>query len=657
MRTQALAIAMLWIAFTLVPGQLDAENTSLPVRQTFQVSGDHFALDGKPFQIISGAIHYARVPRAYWRDRLRKARAMGLNTVETYVFWNEHESSPGQFDFSGRRDVAEFVREAQQEGLYVILRPGPYVCAEWEFGGFPAWLLREPGMVLRSSNPAYIAAAGSWLKRLGQELAPLQIGNGGPIIAVQVENEYGAFGSDPAYLEQVHHLLLSSGFDRAMLYTADQPSSLAQGSLPELPAAVDFGRGDAQSAFSLLEKARPAGPRMCAEYWDGWFDHWGEKHHLTDAKQEAAELRWMLEKGYSVNLYMFHGGTNFGWMNGANSNGKDYQPDTTSYDYDAPVSESGELTPKFLLFRDVITRATGKMPPPPPAALPVQVLPPIPLTQAAPLWDSLPKPIFSQQLLTMEAVGQNYGYILYRTSIAHAVKGDLKLEELHSYAQVYLDGVLAGHLDRRLDHSVLPLDVSHENTRLDILVEDTGRVNFGHQIQHEQVGITQQVTLGGKPITGWSIYSLPMQDVDALDYKSRQCTGACFYRATFQVEQAADTFLDTRPLVKGEVWLNGQPLGRFWNIGPQFTLYVPGPWLKKGRNEIVAFDLAGVSGRQLPFLTHPLLDSPLHTYEGRLRAFRTLIVYSILMLCALIVSIAMMKMMRRTMPNSGNARL
>jgi beta-galactosidase len=639
---------MLSIALTLSPRPLQAENARPPVGHAFQVNGDHFELDGKPFQIISGSMEYSRVPRAYWRDRLRKARAMGLNTVEIYVFWNEHENSPGQFDFSGQRDVAEFIREAQLEGLFTILRPGPYVCAEWELGGFPAWLLRNPEMVFRSSAPAYIAAAGSWLKRLGQELAPLQIGNGGPIIAVQVENEYGSFGSDRAYLVQIRDLLLSSGFDRAMLYTADEPSSLDKGSLPELPAAVDFGGGDAKSAFSLLEKARPAGPRMCAEYWDGWFDHWGEKHHVMDAKQEAVELQWMLGKGYSVNLYMFHGGTSFGWMNGANSNGRDYQPDTTSYDYDAPVSESGELTPKFFLFRDVIRRATGKTPPPPPAPIPVQALSPIHLTQTATLWESLPKPVFSQQPLTMESVGQNYGYILYRTSIAHALKGDLKLEDLHSYAQVYLDGVLAGHLDRHLDQSILPLDIRHDGARLDILVEDTGRVSFGHQIQHEQAGITERVTLGGKAITGWSIYSLPMRDADALDYKSSECTGACFYRATFQVDQPADTFLDTRPLVKGDVWLNGQPLGRFWNIGPQFTLYVPGPLLKKGANEIAVFDLEGASDRHLSFLTHPLLDSPLHIFERRLRPFHTLIIYFILALVALIASIAAMKIKRRS---------
>jgi beta-galactosidase len=608
MRLRTLLFVTLSLLFTTIAAVPSQAQPS--AAHTFKANADHFELDGKPFQIISGAIHYPRVPRAYWRDRLQKARAMGLNTVETYVFWNEHETSPGQFDFSGQKDVAEFIREAQQEGLYVILRPGPYVCAEWEFGGYPAWLLRDPSMVVRTSNPAFIAAASRWLHRLGEELAPLQIGNDGPIIAVQVENEYGSFGSDHAYMEQIHHLLIDSGFDRAMLYTADGASVLDKGSLPELPAVINFGTGDAKTDFAILAKARPNGPRMCGEYWDGWFDHWGAKHQVTNAKEESNELQWMLEQGYSVNLYMFHGGTSFGWMNGANSNGKNYEPDTTSYDYDAPVSESGELKPKFFLFRDVITHITGKTPPAAPDALPARALPSVSLSAGASIWDNLPKPIVSEQILSMEDVGQSYGYILYRSSIENAQRGDLHLEDLHSYAQIYLDGVLVGVLDRRLDQSTLLIDVKHDKTRLDVLVENTGRVNFGHQIQKERAGITSQVTLAGKAITGWSIYPLPMQDVDSLDYKASQCTGACFYRGTFQVDEPADSFLDTRSLTKGEVWLNGQPLGRVWNVGPQATLFVPAPWLKKGNNEIVVFDLKGTNGSTVPLLAKSILDGP-----------------------------------------------
>lgn len=605
-------IAGLWAAMTLLQPavMLNGQETAAHTAHILRANGDHFELDGKPFQIISGEIHYERVPRAYWRDRLRKARAMGLNTVATYVFWNFHEPAPGVFDFSGQRDVAEFVREAQQEGLWVILRPGPYSCAEWEFGGFPSWLLKEPGMVVRSSNPLFMAAATRWMHRLGQELAPLQSAYGGPIIAVQVENEYATFGTDSLYMHEVKQLLLDSGFNKAMLYTTDGAPHVANSLLAELPAAINFGPNTStpEQAFGYLAKARPNGPKMCGEFWVGWFDTWGEKHHTggSDAAA-AADLKWMLERGYSVNLYMFHGGTSFGWMNGADMDEGKYKPDVTSYDDGAPVSESGELRPKYFLFRDAIREATGKTPPAPPAPLPVKALPPVKLERAVSIWNTLPKPIESRNVLSMEDVGQSYGYILYRTTIKHAQSAALKIDEVHSYAQVYLDGVPAGMLDRRLDQSTLPIHTTHDNTRLDILVENTGRVNYGRGLNGERAGITHRVMLGDATLTGWKIYPLPMQEVGSYRYAAGACSGPCFYRASFEVDELTDTFVDTRALGKGEVWINGQPLGRFWKIGPQGTLYLPAPWLKKGRNEIVVFDLNGQTGRTVPFLAKAIL--------------------------------------------------
>ncbi len=587
----------------LIAARLSAQDPKI-----LRPQGDHFELNGKPFQIISGAIHSARVPRAYWRDRLRKARAMGLNTVETYVFWNVYEMTPGNFDFSGQNDIAEFIREAQQEGLYVILRPGPYACAEWDFGGLPAWLLHDPKIEVRSSDPAFMAAAARWLHRLGKELAPLLSGNGGPIIAVQVENEYGSFGADHAYMEQIHHLLLDSGFKKAMLYTADGADELENGSLPELPAAINFGGGDARHEFATFEKKRPNAPKMCGEYWDGWFDHWGAHHHTTDGKKEADELKWMLQQGYSVNLYMFHGGTSFGWMNGANIDGGKYEPDVTSYDYDVPVTESGELRPKYFLFRDVIREVTGVNPPDPPAPIVPRAPAPIHFAGAASLWNTLPTPIHSEQTQTMEQAGQNYGYILYRTRLSATPSGALKIDEVRSYAQVYLDGALQGTIDRRLNQSTVELHGGRAGSQLDILVENTGRVNFGRQFPHERAGITRQVTLAGTPLTGWEIYPLPMQDLKAQTFKSASCDGPCFYRGTFHVGQPADTFVDTRSLAKGAVFVNGRPLGRFWNIGPQGTLYLPGPWLKPGDNQIVLFDLDGHTTPTVPFLDHAELD-------------------------------------------------
>lgn len=576
---------------------------------TFKAENGQFTLDGKPFQVISGEMHYARIPRPYWRDRLKMAKAMGLNTITTYVFWNVHEPRPGEYDFSGNNDVAEFIREAQEAGLYVILRPGPYACAEWEFGGYPAWLLKDHDIVVRSSDPKFIDPAQRWFARLGKELAPLQIGNGGPIILVQVENEYGSFDKDHAYMEQIHHMLVDAGFTKSQLYTADGPEQTPNGSLPELPAAINFGPGESQKGFATLKKLRPDGPFMNSEYWDGWFDHWGTKHASTDAKQQAADLDWTLRQGYSISLYMFHGGTSFGWMNGANSNGKNYEPDVTSYDYDSPLDESGRPTPKYFLFRDTIAKATGITPPPVPPVPPAITVAPFTPTQSASLWNNLPAPVHSEQPLSMEDIDQAYGYILYRTTLTSPVKGDLTLDQLHDYTRIYIDGKLAGTLDRRLNESTLPLNITTQNARLDILVENTGRVNYTTVLRGERKGITKQVTLAGKPVTGWDIYSLPMLAPHKLSYSSEACSGPCFYRVTFQVEKPADTFLDTSAFSKGEVWLNGQALGRQWHIGPQKALYVPGPWLQTGENEVVVFDLDGAPGRSLQGLNHPVLDA------------------------------------------------
>ncbi len=590
------------------PGAHAAPSTEA-VPQTFRVENGQFLLDGKPFQIISGEIHYARVPRAYWRTRLRMAKAMGLNTVTTYVFWNEHEPQPGLYDFSGPHDVAEFIREAQEAGLYVILRPGPYSCAEWEWGGYPAWLLKQHDIVVRSNDPRFMTPARRWIMRLGKELAPLQVGNGGPILAVQVENEYGSFGKDHSYMEQVHQALIDAGFNKALLYTDDGPEELADGSLPGLPAVINFGPGRAKDGFALLRRFRPEGPFMAGEYWGGWFDHWGEKHHTTNAPMQGEELDWILRQGYSVSLYMFHGGTSFGWMNGANSDGRNYQPDVTSYDYDAPLDESGHPTQKFFLFRQVITKVTGVTPPPAPAVDPTIAVPAFRLDDSRSLWESLPQPVKSEHLLTMEDLNQAYGYILYRTVIPGPAHGTLVLDQLHDYAEVYANGALIGTLDRRLARDRLDVDLKESNTRLDILVENSGRINFTAVMRGERKGITRQVTLNGKALTNWKIYSLPMEELQASSFTSEACVGPCFYRGSFALDEIGDTFLYTGNFTKGFVWVNGHPLGRIWNIGPQKTLYLPGAWLNRGRNQVIVLDLQGTAGKTLEGRTIPDLDN------------------------------------------------
>lgn len=578
---------------------------------TFAVSGGQFTLDGKPFRVISGEMHYPRIPREYWHARLKMARAMGLNAITTYVFWNEHEPTPGVYDFTGNNDVAEFIREAQQEGLYVILRPGPYVCAEWEFGGYPSWLLKDPTTVVRSSDPKYMVPATRWIKRLGQELAPLQIGNGGPVVLVQVENEYGSFGDDHAYMEQNRQALVDAGFTKAQMYTADGPAEIAGGSLPELPVGINFGgngMNEAEKSFATLKTKRPDGPFFNSEFWAGWFDHWGGKHAHTDTAIQAANLDWMLQRGYSVSIYMFHGGTDFGWMNGANSSDstKDYEPDVTSYDYDSALDESGRPTAKFFAFRDVIAKATGVTAPPVP-----DVAPPIPiaafkLTEAASLWDNLPKPIESDKPLAMEDIGQSYGWILYRTA-GYGASGIT----VHDYAKSYRNEqpVSDQASDRRIGSELMGTASADAagTARWDILVENSGRINYSHQLGKDRKGIVAYNPPAGLTGVKWSIFPLPMDNVSTLKFKKTTCNGPCFYRGTFRVEKPGDTFLDTSQLSKGQLWVNGHALGRFWNIGPQKTLYLPGPWVKKGANEVVVFDIDGHSSSSIEGLTVPNL--------------------------------------------------
>ena len=577
--------------------------TSLPLaavaaapQHTAGTDAQHFLVDGKPFQIISGEIHYPRIPRAYWKDRLAKLKAMGLNTVTTYVFWNQHEATPGHYDFTGQNDIAEFIREAQRAGLYVILRPGPYVCAEWELGGYPAWLLKDRSVVLRTRDPKLAAATDAWFAQLGKQLQPLLLQNGGPILATQVENEYGSFGEDHEYVESIHHMLVEHGLAAPILYTADGPSVVPKGSLPELPAVINFGTGDARTSFAEFAKIRPDGPRMSGEYWAGWFDHWGDKHQTRPAATEADELGWMLTQGYSVSLYMAAGGTSFGWMNGANTDGKNYEPDTTSYDYDAPVSENGDLSPKFAAFRDAIAKATGTTPPAPATPPKRSTFPTDGPFEAASLWANLPEPVSSPTPLTMEDLDQSYGYVLYSTKLAASPGGELKLDGLHDYAQIYLDRKLVGTLDRRLNQNTLTLPASAVPRTLEILVENTGRVNYTAMIQTERKGITGAATFGGDQLGPWQIYSLPLAgatDPATFTYSASGCAGPCFYRTKLKAGTPADTYLDLSGDTKGFVWFNKIPLGRFWNIGPQYALWTPGAWMHTGVNDVILFDLVG----------------------------------------------------------------
>jgi len=582
-----------------------------PAAHTFQARDGRFWLDGEPFQIRSGSIHYARVPRAYWRQRLEMARAMGLNTITTYVFWNLSEPKPGEYRFDGRRDVAAFVRTAGELGLHVIVRPGPYVCSEWDLGGIPSWLLADSSVVVRTRDSTYLAAARQWIRRVGKELAPLQITRGGPIIGVQVENEYGSFGADSVFMRDMADDYLAAGFDRSLLFTADGPAQLPRGTLPDIRAVVNFGPGEADSAFAALRRFRPGDPLMAGEYWAGWFDGWGVPHHTTDAAREANEIGWMLDQGGSFNLYMFHGGTSFGFMSGANQYDGAYRPQTTSYDYDAALDEAGHVTAKYRAFRAAIARRlpTGDTLPTPPAAPPVIAVARTTLGTSVSLSDALPPPIHESTPAPMERLGQGYGFILYRTHVMGPVSGALTFDTLNDYGVVYLDGRRAATVDLRLKQRSARLEVPAGRHTLDVLVENDGRINFGRQLTGERKGVTGPVRLAGRDLAGWDVYPLPMDDLTGLAFRPGAARGPAFYQGTFTVGQTGDSFLDLRGWGKGVVWVNGHDLGRFWNVGPQQTLYLPGPWLHEGRNDIVVFTLDPPAHPVIEGLTAPILDS------------------------------------------------
>lgn len=573
-------------------------------KHTFGWKGTSFLLDGKPFTIRSGEIHYPRVPRAYWRDRFKKARAMGLNTITTYVFWNLHEPTPGKFDFTGNLDVAEFVRQAAQEGLWVIVRPGPYICTEWDFGGFPSWLLKTPDMKVRSGDKRFLEASDHYMKAVGKELAPLQITRGGQIIMVQIENEYGSYGADHEYMAAIGEQIQNAGFD-VTLFTSDGPGAknLDGGSLPDVLSVINFGAAEGiEKEFTEFNRRWPDRPKMVGEYWTGWFDHWGEKHHLLppwggNDKRKPADVPaegvdWMLSNNTSFNLYMFHGGTTFGFMAGANSTAQmPIQPDTSSYDYGSPLDEAGRPNDKFFSIRDVIKKHfPNEVLPPLPAAQPMIEIPAFELNEYAALNGMLKKPVQANEPPTMESLDQSYGFLLYRKKIESPFKGKLSFGEIRDYALVTQGDRRIGVLDRRLKQNSLDADLA-AGQNLDILVENMGRINFGPRLVDDRKGIMGKVTIGDKELTGWEVFKLPMTDLSSLRFSRNKPADAIFSRGSFQLAAVGDTFLDMTGWEKGNVWVNGHHLGRFWKIGPQQTLFVPGVWLRKGMNEVIVMDI------------------------------------------------------------------
>ena len=581
----------------------------------FTVGDKTFLLNGEPFVVKAAEIHYPRIPRPYWEHRIQMCKALGMNAVCIYIFWNIHEQQEGRFDFSGNNDVAEFCRLAQKNGMYVIVRPGPYVCAEWEMGGLPWWLLKKKDIRLRERDPYFMERVRIFEEKVGEQLAPLTIQNGGPIIMVQVENEYGSYGEDKEYVAEIRDCLKeiwSSPAGMPVLFQCDWSSNFTRNGLDDLVWTMNFGTGaDIDQQFRRLGELRPDSPLMCSEFWSGWFDKWGARHETRPAEDMVAGLDEMLSKGISFSLYMTHGGTSFGHWAGANSPG--FAPDVTSYDYDAPINEYGQATPKYYRLRDMMAKYSGgrKLPAVPKAPAPVISVPRFELTEFRALEDNLQRQVESRDLMTFEELDMGWGSAYYRTQLPDIPVRSVLTVEAHDFAQVFIDGNYIGKIDRVKNEKSLVLPPVRKGQQLAILVEAMGRINFGRAIKDFK-GLVGDAVLTAEidgheaswNLKGWRIQPIPddygtafsrQMDTPASDVfpHSGEALPRGYYRGSFELKTTGDTFLNFETWGKGQVWVNGHAMGRIWSIGPQQTLYIPGCWLNKGRNEIVVLDVVG----------------------------------------------------------------
>ncbi|GGL68907.1 beta-galactosidase [Curtobacterium citreum] len=597
----------------------------------FAIGDTDFLLDGEPHRVLSGAIHYFRVHPDLWQDRIRKAKLMGLNTVETYVAWNAHAPRPGEFDLTGGLDLGRFLDLVAAEGMHAIVRPGPYICAEWTNGGLPYWLFTDGTVGVRRDEPGFLAAVQDYLEQLAPVLVPRQIDHGGPIVLVQVENEYGAYGSDPVYLTKLEQMHRDIGLT-VPFTSVDQPmgTMLEDGSLPSLHKTGSFGSRSA-ARLERLRQAQPTGPLMCSEFWDGWFDSWGEHHHTTPAAESAADLDVLLAAGGSVNVYMFHGGTNFGFTNGANDKGV-YRPIATSYDYDAPLDEAGRPTDKFHAFRAVIERY-APVPPLPASMQPggsgrlaedgsgLEARPApardvaVRLDRVASLRSLLPtltEWTAHDEPPTFDALGAASGFVLYRTEVDLPTGGVLTVgDEVRDRAVVTVDGVVVGVLER--EHHDRAIVLPPVTGTLELLVEDQGRVDYGPRIG-EPKGLIGPVAVDDTPLERWSATPLALDPITPAALAQLAGTapsdgdvlaGPAFAAGSFELAEAGDRYLSLDGFRKGVAWVNGFCLGRYWSRGPQRTLAVPGPVLRAGRNEVVVFEVHAAASRRVCLLAEP----------------------------------------------------
>lgn len=582
-----------------------------------EIKGDKFYLDGKEFHIYSGVIHYFRILPEYWEDRLLKLKACGFNTVETYVAWNALEPKKGEFNFEGINDLAKFLKIAQKVGLYAIVRPGPYICAEWEFGGLPAWLLKDKNTRLRCMDETYLGHVKDYYKELLSRINDMQITKGGNIIAMQVENEYGSYGNDKEYLRYIQDLMTDCGVE-VLLFTSDGDwcNMLSGGSLPDTYKVINFGSG-VSNRFNSLKGFQDNAPKMCGEFWCGWFDHFGEKHHVRGANSVIGDIKKFIELDASFNMYMFHGGTNFGFYSGAN-HAHVYQPTTTSYDYCAPLSEHGEYTPVYHELRKLMHESQGlelgTLPPSPK----VQNVGNVKLTQQASLWnnlDNIGTKHHSGAPEYMEHYDQNYGMILYHTKIEGKYVGQvLTIDGIHDIAYIYRDGKQIARFDRTETKGFFKRKGTdklerltggfNESMELDILVDAMGRVNYGQYI-YDHKGISN-VRFGAQNIFTWDVTCLPLDNIDKVVYDNKTDKYPLFLKGNFKADNNGDCFVDMSGFTKGYVWVNGFNLGRYWKKGPQKALYLPSPLLK-GDNEIVILEQEGCSDFSINITDKPNL--------------------------------------------------
>lgn len=586
--------------------------------QKFEIGNKSFLLNGKPFVIKAAEIHYPRIPAAYWEHRIQMCKSLGMNTICLYIFWNIHEQKEGQYDFTGNNDVAAFCRLAQKHGLYVIVRPGPYVCAEWEMGGLPWWLLKKEDIGLRVQDPYYMERTRLFMNEVGKQLSDLQISKGGNIIMVQVENEYGAYGTDKPYVAAVRDIVKDAGFTEVPLFQCDWNSNFQNNALDDLVWTINFGTGaNIEDQFRKLKELRPDTPLMCSEFWSGWFDHWGAKHETRSAQALVGGLKEMLDQNISFSLYMTHGGTSFGHWGGANF--PNFSPTTTSYDYDAPINESGKVTPKYFEVRNLLENylTQGDTLSEIPDSIPTISIPRFEFKEVATVFDNLPKAKYSEDIKSMEYFDQGWGSILYRTKLTKSDdRQSLIITEAHDWTQVYIDGKKIATLSRLKGEGTVLLPPVKEGAVLDILVEAMGRMNFGKGI-YDWKGITKKVELKNdqgeiKNLKGWQVYTIPVDYSFAKDKKYKKSTNKlkhpAYYRSSFTLTKTGDTFLDMSNWSKGMLWVNGHAIGRYWEIGPQQTLYVPGCWLKKGINEVIVLDMASPKESISQGLRQPVLD-------------------------------------------------